>query len=456
MLSETVSDENSSISANCWEERNVKAIGIDIGTTTVCGVVMDLENRQVLEAKTLSNDSFLRSEDWEKIQDAQRLVDKAGGLANELLEKYPDVSAIGLTGQMHGIVYLDEEGKAVSPLYTWEDSSGDQKLPDGLSVVKRLKKYGRIPAATGYGCITYLYHVSTGKVPEKAVTFCTIMDYLGMVLTGRRTPLVHVSNAAGLGLFLPETLTFLTDVLEKEGGKASFLPEVTKEVAVLGTCRGVPVTAALGDHQAAFLGSIGFEENVWSVNVGTSGQISVLSKEYFSTPGIDVRPYLNGCYLLTGAALCGGRSYAILEKFFRAYAKEAGYDDGPQYDVLSKLAQKADENSGGLSVETTFSGTREDPGKLGCILNISEANFTPANMVRGFLQGIVNELYAFHQRICEETGIGDVRLIASGNACRRNPELRRLFSETFGAEIVQAVFTEEAASGAAISTVYRG
>ena len=41
----------------------MKAIGIDIGTTTVCGVVMDLENRQVLEAKTLSNDSFLKSED---------------------------------------------------------------------------------------------------------------------------------------------------------------------------------------------------------------------------------------------------------------------------------------------------------------------------------------------------------------------------------------------------------
>ena len=430
----------------------MKAIGIDIGTTTVCGVVMDLDSRQVLEAKTLPNDSFLPSEDWEKIQDAQKLVDKAGHLANELLDRYPDVSAIGLTGQMHGIVYLDRDGKAVSPLYTWQDGSGDRKLPDGLSIVERLKQYGEVPAATGFGCITYLYHVRTGQVPEEAVTFCTVMDYLGMALTGRRTPLVHISNAAGLGLFLPETLSFLTDVLEKEGGKASFLPEVTQEVAALGTCRGVPVTAALGDHQAACLGSIGFEENVWSVNVGTSSQISVISKKYFSTPGIDVRPYLNGCYLLTGAALCGGRSYAILEKFFRAYAKEAGYDDGPQYDVLSALAEKADENAGGLMVETTFSGTRENPGKRGCILNISEANFTPANLTRGFLQGVVNELYAFHQIICEESGIGDERLVASGNACRRNPELRRLFSETFGAEIVQSPFTEEAASGAAFST----
>ena len=281
------------------------------------------------------------------------------------------------------------------------------------------------------------------------------MDYLGMVLTGRKTPLVHVSNAAGLGLFLPETLTFLTDILEKEGGKASFLPEVTKDVEVLGTCSGIPVTTALGDHQAACLGSIGFEENVWSVNVGTSSQISVISKQYFSAKGFDVRPYLNGCYLLTGAALCGGRSYAILEKFFRAYAKEAGYDDGPRYDVLSALAEKADEDVGGLYVETAFSGTREDPGKRGCILNISENNFTPANLARAFLQGIVNELYAFHQKICKESGIGDVRLIASGNACRKNPLLRRLFSETFGAEIVQSVYTEEAASGAAISTIYR-
>ena len=40
----------------------MKAIGIDIGTTTVCGVVMDIENRKVLEAKTLQNDGFLISE----------------------------------------------------------------------------------------------------------------------------------------------------------------------------------------------------------------------------------------------------------------------------------------------------------------------------------------------------------------------------------------------------------
>ena len=430
----------------------MKAIGIDIGTTTVCGVVLDTENRRVVEARTLPNSGFLPSQPWEKIQDAQALVKTAAGLAEELVQKYPDVSRIGLTGQMHGIVYLDDEGRAVSPLYTWEDSSGDQILPDGQSMTARLKEQYHAPAATGYGCITYLYHVRMGKVPEAAVTFCTVMDYLGMSLTGRKRPLVHVSNAAGLGLFLPETLSFMTDVLEKEGGDASFLPEVTKEVASLGMFRGIPVTTALGDHQAAFLGSVGFDEDVWSVNVGTSGQISVLSKRYYSIPGIDVRPYLNGYYLLTGAALCGGRSYAILEQFFRRYVIAAGYPDQPQYGVLAALAADADEDAGGLMVETTFSGTREDPEKTGSVTQIREQNFTPANLVRGFLQGVVNELYAFHQKICEGTDIGDVRLIASGNACRKNPALRKLFSGTFGSELIQAEFTEEAASGAAIST----
>ena len=433
----------------------MKALGIDIGTTTVSAVVMDLSDRAVIESRTVPNGGFIPGQPFEKLQDPDSLVKKARGAVDELLGLHPDVSAIGLTGQMHGIVYLDAEGKAVSPLYNWEDASGDQPLADGTTVVGRLRKRGGVPAAAGFGCITYLYHVQTGRVPAEAVTFCTVMDYLGMALTGRTAPLVHVSNAAGLGLFDAETLSFRADILEQEGGEPAMLPEVTTEVSVLGTYRGIPVTAALGDHQAAFLGSIGFDQNIWSINVGTSSQISVLSDTYFEAEGIDVRPYLNGKYLLTGAALCGGRAYAILETFFRRYARALGAGEEARYDVLSALAAAADPEAGGLQVETTFSGTRTDPLKKGSITGITEANFTPENLARGVLRGIVQELYAFHQLICRGTSIGDSALVTSGNACRKNPILREEFAHIFGAEVRQAVYTEEAASGAAISTLQR-
>ena len=54
-------------------------------------------------------------------ENTEKLVEKAKELLDFFLERYPDAEQIGLTGQMHGIVYLDRNGKSVSPLYTWQD-----------------------------------------------------------------------------------------------------------------------------------------------------------------------------------------------------------------------------------------------------------------------------------------------------------------------------------------------
>ena len=428
----------------------MKSVGIDIGTTSISAVVMDLIKREVVTSRTIPNGGFLGGKPWERIQDPEMLVKKAKDAVDELLSLYPDVCSIGLTGQMHGIVYLNAEGKAISPLYTWQDGSADQALADGKSVVSSVKEKYHLAAATGFGTLTYLYHVKTGQVPENAVKICTVPDYLGMVLTGRTSPLVHASMAASMGLYNAETFSFLTDVLQTEGGDPAMLPLTCLSMEELGTYQEIPVYTSFGDNQAAFLGSIGFQKDVWSLNVGTSSQTCVLSEKYFEAPGIDVRPYLDGMYLLTGAGLCGGRAYAILEQFFRAYAKACGLGEGDQYGIMAKMLDDAQEKSGGLKVQVTFAGTRLDPEKRGSITGIDDRNFTPANLVRGFLQGIVDEMEGFRRLICEGTGIGVKGLVASGNACRRNPELRRLLCETFGAELKQAAFKEEAASGAAL------
>ena len=105
---------------------NMKAIGIDIGTTTISGVVLDVAKRQVLESRTVRNGSFIKTEhEWERIQDVDVILDKAVGLVKELLACCPEAGAVGLTGQMHGIIYLDRNGRHVSPLYTWLDGRGN-------------------------------------------------------------------------------------------------------------------------------------------------------------------------------------------------------------------------------------------------------------------------------------------------------------------------------------------
>ena len=101
-------------------------------------------------------------------------------MLEKILRSFEDIFAIGLTGQMHGIAYVDQHGKAVSPLYTWQDGCGNLPDFDGKSICDILAQDYGISASTGYGMVTYLYHSRKGLVPRGASSFCTISDYLGM------------------------------------------------------------------------------------------------------------------------------------------------------------------------------------------------------------------------------------------------------------------------------------
>ena len=94
----------------------MQTIGIDIGTTTLRGVVLEKSGTQkprVLEAKTIENGSFFKTtKDWGRIQDAEKIVKKSRQMLDDFLDRYPEMEKIGLTGQMQGIVYIDKEEKS--------------------------------------------------------------------------------------------------------------------------------------------------------------------------------------------------------------------------------------------------------------------------------------------------------------------------------------------------------
>jgi len=426
-------------------------VGLDIGTTSISLVVMDTADREILRSKTIPNGCFIQTGNgWERIQDAQRLADKAIGLLDGLLAEYPQTAYIGLTGQMHGIIYLDENGDCVSPLYTWEDGRGDLPVRDGKSTVALIREKYDGPVATGYGLITNLYHTITDQIDPRSRVVCTIADYVGMRLTGRKTPLVHASNAASFGLYDLENNAFCIDLIRELGMDPGLLPDIAADPQVLGEYNGIPVITALGDNQASFLGAAGLEEGAWLLNVGTGGQLSVLSDKVFEAPGVEARPYLKGKYLLAGSTLCSGRAYALLEKFFRSYAAALGAGDEQQYAVMEKLALSEENDEDCLVVDTRFGGTRIDPLVRGAVTNISENNFTPGGLIRGFQTGISQELFDWYDIIHKGTGISVKRLLGSGNGVRKNRLLRDIFSAKFGCEIELSHYEEEAASGAAV------
>ena len=142
----------------------MKAIGIDIGTTSISGVLYSVSSKSLIKSLTKNSNAFIQTENsWEKIQNVEKIIGVATEILNELLTD--DVAVIGVTGQMHGIVYYDKNGSAVSPLYTWQDGRGN--LPYKNSTYAEFLK-----SSSGYGCVTDFYNRENGLVPVSAVGFC--------------------------------------------------------------------------------------------------------------------------------------------------------------------------------------------------------------------------------------------------------------------------------------------
>lgn len=430
----------------------MKYVGIDIGTTTISIVVTNGQKHIPEKKYTLANGNFLpTANSWERMQDVHVISSKVNPVLNEIMDHYNDIAAIGLTGQMHGIVYTDQEGLAVSPLYTWQDGRGG--LPDfeSRSICSIFAEDFGVKVPPGYGMATHLYNVRKGLVPAAAVSFCTIADYIGMVLTRRTCPLVHISQAAGMGLYDHEKYAFMRDIIEKNNIDQGLLPQITTGIEQLGSYRGIPVSVSLGDNQASFLGTVRDSANTILVNVGTGSQISVLSDLYYELPGIEARPLTKELYLLVGAAICGGAAYAALEHFFREYAAAAGAPDAPQFDVMQKILEQQSDAEEAWKIRTTFMGTRDDPSVTGSVSGIRMANFHPASMIRGVLNGMAEELYSLYRTMQTGAGITGNKLLASGNGVRKNVFLQNILQESFKMPLEVEQGEEEAAIGAAVS-----
>ncbi len=415
-------------------------LGLDVGTTTISAVVISLKDGKAIFATTEKNGTFIDcAEKGERIQDAEKIADKVIGLAKDLTEKY-DIKCIGVTGQMHGILYYNKRGKAVSPLFTWQDERALRVFDSGKNSVQEIKELCGYTVPSGYGFSTHYYNKKCGLIPKDAVGLCTIGDYVVARLVGV-VPKIHASNAASLGIFDLKINRFDEVALKKVGIDPKFLPPVTSSARVAGIFNGIPVSVAIGDNQASFIGSVSDVDNGVLLNVGTGSQISAATEYKYDLKVCELRPLLGNKYLAVGCALCGGRAYALLEKFFSMYAKELGVE-GDQYSVMAKLASKAEH---ALNVQTTFSGTRKDPNVKGSITMIDEDNFTPSALTLGFIHGVVDELYGFMCDIGKKS-----LLVGSGNGIKRNPILVSYAEEKFGAKMKTPQNNEEASMGAAL------
>ena len=431
-------------------EHGELSVGIDIGTTTVSAVVYDIDNRVQIEAYSIPHNSYVRSDIFSE-QSVSVIMNKAEKILYHILKCYTNVISIGVTGQMHGIVYIDNDGNSVSNLINWQDKRADQKLENGKTVYEHIGDITGNLIPTGYGIATHFFNCCKGLTPEKSAGICSIMDLFAMRICGLKKPVTHTSVAASFGLFDVKGGVFKKDKLSVLGIEESFLPCVTGETLVIGECRGIPVSVAIGDNQASFLGTVCENKDSILVNIGTGSQISTVSDYRELSGDLELRPFIDGKYLVCGSALCGGYAYSMVEQFFRSYVSYAGVLDEPQYKVINRLAQEAYENGDvGLAVDVAFLGKRSDPAKRGSVKGIGRQNFTPGALVLGVLKGMCNELYDLYKGI----NVRKNNVIASGGAVKKNCVLRNLIADRFGMSVSVNVIEEEAATGAALFSAY--
>ncbi len=431
----------------------MKALGLDIGTTTICAIVLDGENGEVVKSVTLPNDTFLSdAKPFEKIQDPKIILLKAMTLVEELLEEFEDVVSIGVTGQMHGLLYIDEKGDALSGLYIWQDASADEIYKDSVSYAEYLTDLTGYKMASGFGGSTYFYHSVNNMVPEGAVKICTIHDYVAMKLAGLTEPVMHTSDAASYGLFDIKNARFDEKAIEKAGLESEMFPRVTNENMILGKNKGkIPVSVAIGDNQASFLGSVCDVEDCLLVNVGTGSQISFSTKSEKAPSGLEIRPCIGENKLMVGSSLCGGRAFALLEKFFRETAEMVTGGKCPSaYGGIDLFLEKTENVENPITFSTLFCGTRENPGKRATIENLGLENFTPGHFVYGVMHGMADELAEMYEKGISVSSEKPRQLIASGNGIRKNKALQKIVSEIFGMELKIPKHKEEAAYGSAI------
>lgn len=404
----------------------MKAIGIDIGIKNICGILIDAKTGAVEKNITFSNNSFAHFQShFRKTQEVVKIVD----IVDKILECLPldGVSAIGITGQMHGIVYLDKKGNLASSLYTWQDNSGDLSYK-GTTYAKYLGSY------SGYGNVIDFFNRDNGLRPKNAVTYCTIADYIAMKLCGLKEPYIHDSNAAGFGLYNIETMKFDYD----------YNPKITRDYAILGEYKGIPVSVAIGDHQASVFSTLSDEDSVL-VNVGSVSKVSVISQAPIESPLHEVNPYFDNKYLISATSLGGGHTYSLLKDFYKAIVQNfTEVSDDEIYSYMNSIPINLQNT---LMIDTRFGGTIQKPDLTGSITNVKPDNFTPENFTTSTLDAISGELYCLYTK---NVGIKKSGLIGAGNGIRKNPALVKYLESRFKTIMKIPFHVEEAAFGAAL------
>lgn len=454
-------------------------LGLDIGTTTLSVVVVDVEGRGLLYARTVAHEADAtaavdKARGWAEVD-----LDRVGQLLMGLLadavqglgQRRDALQAVGVTGQQHGMALLDAANRPLRSAITWQDRRVLEQVPGRTETYLEqfIRRAGGVPAFARMGCLpsrgylgpTLSWLQQRGELPDDAAAVCFVPDYAVARLTGQ-PPVCDPTNGGSSGVMDVVDCQWDWEMIARLGLPARLFPQVRLPGAVVGelaeaVCarlgieRRLPVCVALGDNQASVFGAQRDPEQSLSLNVGTGAQISAVIGEYRYLPTLQTRYFPGGRYLLVGAGLFGGRSYAYLRDLFRQVGQAfyGGQGDEALYDQMTQLAEAVPAGCDGLRCSPLFTGSLLEPTLRASYTGITPQNLSPGHLTRALLEGMAEVFCSFYQEMLPTIG-ARAQLVGSGNGICLNRLFRRILAERFGLPLAIPALPEAAATGAAL------
>jgi xylulokinase len=442
----------------------MSVLGIDVGTGGTRAVLIDNGGRVISSATAEHAPMSSPHMGWAE-QSPEDWWRAACQATKECLAKSPKlaekVTAIGLTGQMHGLVLLDEKDQVVRPAILWCDQRTEEECKDITKQIgaRRLIELTANPALTGF-TLPKIWWVQRHE-PELWARVRSLMlpkDYIRFRLTGERA--IDVADASGTLMFDVVHRVWSKPMLEASRIDEACLPRVFESQEVSGRVKeegarlsglppGIPVVAGAGDQAAGAVGMGIVKPGAVSATIGTSGVVFAATSKPVLEPQGRIHTFCHaipGRWHVMGVTQGAGLSLRWFRDQFGA-----GKDDGRDpYERLAQEAAKTPPGADGLLWAPYLMGERTphlDPNARGALVGIT-AQHTRAHVIRAIMEGVA---FSLRDSLTLFRGIGvpieSIRLSGGG---ARSAVWQQIQADIYGMPVELIEAEEGAAYGAAL------
>lgn len=444
-------------------------LGIDIGTSGTKTLAINPKGK-ILGSAMETYPCYVPKPLWSE-QDPedwwQATIKSVRQVVKKAKLKPDDVKAIGLSGQMHGSVFLDKQNRVIRRAILWNDQRTSAECAEMEARVggrSNLIQLVANPAMTGFTAPKILWlRNHEPKNFEKTRKVLLPKDEIRRRLTGEFA--TEVSDASGMLLLdvahrtwsrkLLAALELDVDLLGRVYESEQVTGTLTREAAdALGLSTDCVVVGGAGDCAAGAVGNGIVNAGVLSTSIGTSGVMFVHSDDVKIDPAGRVHTFchaVHGKWHMMGVNLSAGGSLQWFRnelcKADTAAAKKAKKE---VYDQLTAEAAAVGPGCEGLFFLPYLSGERTphaDPDARGCFIGLTLAH-TRGHLIRSIMEGVT---YSMRDSLAIIEGLGvPVKQIRASGGGSRSPLWRQIQADVFGRKVVTINTEEGPAYGVAL------